>query len=107
MRHTPNVNKERHATPHDGVKRVSVVALSGVVREDDPIAALTDGRNPLRIRRIRREMGGVALNTVARFVEGVWNALSQIAVGEKSELMLRIRTPVIPLIRPLRAHSLS
>lgn len=50
-------------------------------------------------------MRAVALYAVAGKLKRVGNDVSQIAVGEEGELILRIRKPVLPLAQPFRVRN--
>ena len=96
MLQTPNVDDERHAASHDRIALVRVIALPGIVRKRYPIDMFADRRNEFRVECGGRKVRAMALYAIARSLEGIGNAVSQIAISEESKLMLRIRKRELP-----------
>lgn len=105
MLQTPNVDDERHATSHDRIALIRVIALSGIMRKRCPVDMPADRRNEFRVGRGSRKVRAMALYAIALLLEGIGNAVSQIAISEERKLMLRIRKRELPLVRLDRARS--
>lgn len=105
MRQPSNVNEERYTTAHDGIALFLDIALPTIVSEGNPVRMPADHRNEVRVERVRRKVGAVPLDAIARCFEGVGNAFSQVAVREERELMLRIRKRELPSTRRGRVRS--
>lgn len=105
MLQLPNVNEERHTASHHRIALIRVIALSSVVRQHDPISMPAYLGNELWVGNVGWEVRAMALYAIACTFKGVGNVLPQVAVGEESKLMLRIRKLVLPLARLVGARS--
>jgi len=86
----------RDTRAHDGITLVGYIPLPSVVRQKDPVGMPTDFKQEVSIVRIRREVPSMPLDPIPGRLERIGDAIAEIPVSEKGELMRRTRRRELP-----------
>jgi len=81
---------------HDGITLIGYITLSCVVRQEDPVGVPTDLWQEVSVVRIRREVPSMPFDPIPGRFERIGDAIAEIPVGEKGELMRRTRRRELP-----------
>ena len=86
----------RDARAHDGITLIGYITLPCVVRQEDPVGVPTDFRQEVSVVRVRREVPSMPLDPIPGRFKHIGDAIAEIPVGEKGELMRRTRRRELP-----------
>jgi hypothetical protein len=100
-----DVNEMRDATHHDRIALLGDIALTCIVRQEEPVIMLAYQREYFRVGSSRSEILLKALDPIPCVFEGIGYGLPEITVGKEGVPMLRIRRRVLPLARRVPSRS--